>query len=73
MSRRRWGGWGTRSLTAGSAPSEAVKIIGLGRQNTDMNVRATLQTQYLRASGTGIPACVPIFLQLLTVAARKRF
>jgi hypothetical protein len=38
---------------------------GLGDENTDMNVRATLQTQDLRKRGTGILACVPIFSRLL--------
>ena len=53
--------------------SEAVEIIGLGHQNTDMNVRATLQTLYLRGSGTGIPACVAIFLQLLRERVHRLF
>jgi uncharacterized protein (DUF362 family) len=39
--------------------------IGLGKGYTDMNVCATLHTQDLQASGTGIPACVPVFSQRL--------
>jgi hypothetical protein len=35
--------------------------IGLDDENTDMNVRATLETQDLRKRGTGILAGVPIF------------
>jgi len=40
--------------------------IGSGNQNTDTNVRATLQPQDLRAGGARIPACVPIFSRLRT-------